>query len=75
MAKRVRNEGLSGPSCSIPQAAEALGMSRAGVCNAIERGDIHAVRIGKRVIIPTAPLREMLMLDGRKTVESPGIAA
>lgn len=54
---------LSRPSCSVAQAAEMLGMSRQGILNAIERGDIGAVRIGKRVVVPTAPLRRILMID------------
>lgn len=54
---------LRRPSCSVNQVAEVLGMSRQGVVNAIERGDIQAVRIGKRIVVPTAPLRKMLLID------------
>jgi len=56
-------EWLSKPSCSVAQAAEMLGMSGPGVIRAIERGDIRATRIGKRIIIPTAQLRKILMLE------------
>lgn len=54
---------LRRPSCSVNQVAEVLGMSRQGVVNAIERGDIQAVRIGKRIVVPTAPIRKMLLID------------
>ncbi|MCJ2065894.1 helix-turn-helix domain-containing protein [Methylobacterium sp. J-088] len=56
-------EWLSKPACSVAQAAEMLGMSGPGVIRAIERGDIRSTRIGKRIIIPTAQIRRMLMLD------------
>lgn len=54
---------LRRPSCSVAQAAEVLGLSRQGVLNAIERGDISATRIGKRIVIPTAPLRRILLVE------------
>ncbi len=61
------NERLSAclgkPSCSVAQAADVLGLSRQGVLNAIHRGDIRATRIGRRIVVPTAPLRKMLMVD------------
>ena len=56
-------EALSKPSCSVAQAAALLGLSQPGVIRAIERGDIRGTRIGKRIIIPTGPLRKILMLE------------
>ena len=56
-------EWLSKPSCSVSQAAEMLGMSGPGIINAVERGEIRGTRIGRRIVIPTAQLRKILMLD------------
>jgi excisionase family DNA binding protein len=56
-------EWLSKPSCSVAQAAELLGMSGPGVIRAIERGEIKGTRIGRRIVIPTAPIRRMLLVD------------
>lgn len=56
-------EWLGRPSCSVAQAAELLGMSGPGVIRAIERGDIRGTRVGRRIVIPTAQLRKILMLD------------
>ena len=34
---------LRKPSCSVPEAAEMLSLSRSGVYDAIERGDLQAI--------------------------------
>lgn len=41
-------------------AARALGISRYAAYEAAKRGDIPTIRIGRRVMVPTAPLLEML---------------
>lgn len=56
-------EWLSSPSCSVAQAAKMLGISKPGVINAIERGELRGTRIGRRIVIPTAQLRKMLMVE------------
>jgi hypothetical protein len=54
---------LSGLTVSIPVAAEALGICVASAYTAAKRGDFPTVRVGTRVVVPTAPLRKMLGLD------------
>ncbi|MET3695338.1 helix-turn-helix domain-containing protein [Methylobacterium goesingense] len=51
----------------MAQFAEMVGMSRNAVYVAIERGDVQAVRIGKRIVIPTAPVRKLLRIDEAST--------
>lgn len=42
------------PTLKAPRAAAILGVSERHVYAAIERGEIPSVRLGKRIIIPTA---------------------
>lgn len=45
---------------SVAEAAEYLGISTAGVRRAIARGDLRAVRLGSRILLPVADLEELL---------------
>jgi hypothetical protein len=47
-----------------PTAGHALGLSRAATYAGIHTGAIPSIRIGKRIVVPTAALRRMLELDG-----------
>lgn len=48
---------------SVPEAGELLDLSRSAAYRAANRGDIPVLRLGRRMIVPTARLREMLGLD------------
>lgn len=52
------------PTMTVDQAAAAFGLSRGGAYKAIQAGDIPSIRIGGRIVVPTAALRRMLQLDG-----------
>lgn len=45
---------------SVPEAARRLGVSKFAVYDAVSRGDIVAIRIGRRVQIPTHVIDELL---------------
>ena len=45
---------------SVEQAAAALGISRASAYEAVHRGEIPHIKIGKRMLIPRASLDRML---------------
>jgi excisionase family DNA binding protein len=49
---------------SVEEAAEALGISRALAYEAIQRGQLSFVRIGRRVLIPKAALERLLEAAG-----------
>lgn len=53
---------LSRPCTSPDQlaASKLLPLSRNGIYDACKRGDIECFRAGKKIIIPTAPLRKKL---------------
>jgi excisionase family DNA binding protein len=45
---------------SVNQAAKVLGLSRAGTYEAVQRGDLPSLRIGRRILIPTRRLVDLL---------------
>ena len=51
-----------------PETGQALGLGRQSTYDAVARGEIPVIRIGRRLLVPTASLRRMLALDGPKSV-------
>lgn len=48
------------PTITVQQAGELLGISRRSAYRAATRGDLPAIRIGRRWLVPTARLLELL---------------
>jgi excisionase family DNA binding protein len=48
------------PTVTVEQAATILGISRALAFRAVRRGEIPALRFGRRIVIPRAALEQML---------------
>jgi excisionase family DNA binding protein len=48
----------------VDDVAKALGLSRGAAYNALQTGEIPSIRIGRRIVVPTAAVRRMLLLDG-----------
>jgi hypothetical protein len=46
-----------------PETAAILGLSKASAYDAAKRGDIPTIRIGRRLLVPTAALRRLLLGD------------
>lgn len=46
-----------------PDTGQALGLSRQSTYNAVASGEIPTIRVGRRILVPTAALRRMLQLD------------
>ncbi len=52
------------PTLSVyPETARILHLSKASAYAAAERGEIPVIRIGRRLLVPTAALRRMLQVD------------
>ena len=49
-----------------PETGQILGLSRGAAYQAVERGEIPVIRVGRRLLVPTAALRRMLGLDVEK---------
>ena len=45
---------------SVPEAAEILGLGRNGGYDAVRRGEIPVIKIGKRLLVPKAALDRLL---------------
>ena len=55
---------LRKPTITVPQAGmKILGLSRNGSYEAARRGDFVTIRMGKLLIVPTAPLRRKLGIE------------
>lgn len=67
--KRKRNveraSALTAPTISPEELhkLKLLPVSRNGIYDACNRGEIECFRIGKKIVIPTAPLRRKLGLE------------
>jgi excisionase family DNA binding protein len=51
------------PTMTVEQAGEALGVSRASAYEGVKSGAIPSIKIGRRIVVPTAKVRKMLDLD------------
>ena len=50
------------PTMSVEQAGELLGISRRSAYRAVQAGQIPSIRLGRRLLVPTARLLRMLGL-------------
>jgi excisionase family DNA binding protein len=51
------------PTMTVEAAGSALGISRSTAYEAVTRGEIPSIRVGRRLLVPTAAVRRMLLLD------------
>jgi excisionase family DNA binding protein len=50
----------SKPTLTVDEVSSIIGCSRSSAYEAVRRGELPSLRIGRRLLIPTARLREML---------------
>jgi excisionase family DNA binding protein len=48
------------PAMTVTAAAELIGISRSAFYRGIHRGELPSVRIGRRLLVPTAKLYQLL---------------
>lgn len=58
--RKLITEELTVP---VEVAGQALGLSRNSAYEGCKSGEIPSIRIGKRIAVPTAPLRRMLGIE------------
>jgi hypothetical protein len=46
-----------------PTTGRVLGLGKNATYDAVKRGDIPTIRIGSRIVVPTAPLKKLLGLE------------
>ena len=50
---------------SVPDAAAALGISRAHAYELVARGELPSLRLGRRIVVPRAALESLLAVPPR----------
>ena len=66
MDKQLKDDLDGQRAIRVAQLAQALNMSLVGVYQAVRRGEIKSIRIGKAIRIPAAEGRRLLGLDSRE---------
>lgn len=51
------------PTMTVDQTAKAFRISRATAYEGVASGEIPSIRVGRRLLVPTAAVRRMLLLD------------
>lgn len=51
------------PTLTVAEAGRYLGLAKASAYEAVHRGQIPSIRVGRRLLVPTAALRRLLQLD------------
>lgn len=51
------------PVLSVERAGAFIGLGRSAAYDAVRRGDLPSLRLGRRIVVPTARLRALLGLD------------
>jgi excisionase family DNA binding protein len=59
------------PTLTVEETAKLLGISRGLAFQAVRRGDIPAIRIGRRILVPLARLQALLNGDSADGTEAP----
>ena len=57
---REVSEIMGQPTCSVEEAAKVLHIGRTQAYRAVKAGQIRSIRIGKRVLVPTSAIRQLL---------------
>jgi len=51
------------PTLTVDETGELMGISRNSAYKGVKDGSIPSIRIGNRILVPTAALRRMLQVD------------
>jgi hypothetical protein len=56
-------DALKGPTTTVPVVGDLLGLSKNKAYEAAAKGEIPILRFGKRIVVPTMPIRRMLGIE------------
>ena len=65
-AMKMGNQKLT---LTVDEAAKILGVGRNSAYQAIARGELPVIRVGKRLLVPKAALEKLLSCNQTKTAE------
>jgi excisionase family DNA binding protein len=51
------------PTLTVDQVADILGTGRSATYEAIKRGELPSIRVGRKIVVPTAAVRRLLEID------------
>jgi len=51
------------PTITVVEAGRLLGLAKASAYEAVHRGELPALRVGRRLLVPTAALLRMLHIE------------
>ncbi len=63
------------PTITVEEMADALGIGRTGAYDAVRRGDLPSIRIGRRIVVPVAELRRLVGLDDAVRPTAPSMVS
>jgi hypothetical protein len=63
MDRKIRKVLTENLAVSVSTASKALGTGEYATYTAIKSGDIPSIKVGRRIMVPTAPLMRMLGID------------
>jgi hypothetical protein len=64
--RKIRRALSDNLAVSVSIASRALNTGEYAVYTAIKSGDIPSIKVGRRLMVPTAPLLKMLGIEGPK---------
>jgi excisionase family DNA binding protein len=56
-------DGVERLTLTVEEAAAMLGISRAGAYEAVQRGEIPSIKIGRRILVPRIALNKLVGID------------
>lgn len=63
------------PTLTVEEAAELLSISRSLAYEAVRCGQIPSIRVGRRLLVPTAALRRLLGVEAAAAAAGPNVSA
>jgi hypothetical protein len=63
VAEHELNQLLAQPTLTVADALKVIPLSRNSLYEAIRRGDIKTVKLGKKILVPTGPLRRQFGIE------------
>jgi excisionase family DNA binding protein len=61
--KRRNLDPVENPTMTVEELAELLGTGRTATYDAVRQGNLPVIRVGRKLLIPTAAVRRLLELD------------
>jgi excisionase family DNA binding protein len=66
--EKARGDHIERQTMTVEEAARVLGISRSSAYEAVRRGELPTVRIGRRYVVPRVALERMLSQAGQTVV-------